>query len=65
MSTVERPPAAAEPGLDALPRFALDFAVDDPHAPSEVTLYDPLAEDVTTSWLTVDAAVAIDLAEVA
>ena len=65
MSTAGRRPLPAPTGLDPLPSFALDFGVDDPHDPSEVTVYDPLAEDVTTSWLTIEAAAAVDLVDVA
>ncbi|MDZ7702406.1 MAG: hypothetical protein U5J98_10290 [Halobacteriales archaeon] len=65
MSTAERRPVQLAPTLDALPRFELDYGVDDRHEPTEVTIYDPLAADVTTSWLTADAAAAVDLADVA
>lgn len=65
MSTADRHPVELAPALDALPRFELAYGVDDRREPATVTIYDPLAEDVTTSWLSVDAAAALDLADVA
>lgn len=65
MSAAEPTPVGTASPLEALPRFELDYGVDDRREPAEVTIYDPLAEDVTTRWLTVDAAAAVDLAAVA
>lgn len=65
MSTTETRPVPRPNPLESLPEFALDYGVDDRREPTEITIYDPLAEDVTTRWLTVDAAGAIDLAAVA
>lgn len=64
MSTAEQPVELAT-ARDRLPAFELDYGVDDHRQPTEITVYDPLAADVTTRWLTVDAASAIDLADVA
>lgn len=50
--------------LNDLPQFDLDFDLDDPVDPSAVTVYDGRAEDNTTTWITVDVAHAIDLADV-
>ena len=65
MSTTEPRRVALASVLEALPRFELDYAVDDPQVPAEVTIYDPLATDPTTHWLTVDVGSAVDLADVA
>lgn len=65
MSTAERTPAQLPAALGGFPQFELDFGVDDEHEPTEITIYDPLAEDLTTFWLTIDAASAVDLADVA
>lgn len=64
MSTAEQPVELAA-ALDALPVFDLDYGVDDHREPTEITVYDPLAVDDMTRWLTVDAAFSIDLADVA
>lgn len=65
MSGPARTPVELETGRATHPEFELDFDVDDQHEPSAVTIHDPQAADVTTYWLTVDAAWAIDLAAVA
>lgn len=65
MNTTDTRPIPLPNPLQALPEFELDYGVDDRHEPTEITIYDPLAEDVTTRWLTVDTASAIDLAAVA
>ena len=41
----------------------LAFVVDDPDAPTEVTIYPVTEEDVTTTWLTVDADQVVDLTD--
>jgi len=51
--------------LDELPTFDLDCTVDDVDHPSEVTVYSPWEGDVTTHWLSIDLAHAVDLADVA
>ena len=65
MSTAERQRVPLAAALEDLPRFELDFGVDDRREPAEVTIYDPFADDVTTRWLTVDLGSAVDLADVA
>lgn len=44
------------------PEFALDFLVDDEVEPSELTIFSPEGDDITTQWITVeiDAAVPIE-----
>lgn len=64
MSAAGRPvPPTA--GHDALPRFELDYGVDDRREPAEITVYDPSADDVTTRWLTADVEATVDLSDVA
>lgn len=65
MSTTEPRRVPLSSVLESLPRFEFDHAVDDPQAPAEVTIYDPLADDPTTHWLSVDVGSAVDLADVA
>lgn len=64
MSTVDQRAVRPE-DLDALPEFDLRHAVDDPDAPTSVTVYDPRADDSTTAWLTADLPWAVDLRDVA
>lgn len=65
MSTTEPEAVRLAAALNQLPAFDLDFGVDDRREPAEVTVYDPLADDVTTSWMTIDAPSAVDLADIA
>lgn len=50
--------------LAEYPTFALAYGVDDASCPSEVTVFEPDAEDVSTRWISVDAAHAIPLERV-
>ncbi|WEL19634.1 hypothetical protein [Candidatus Nanohalococcus occultus] len=43
--------------------YELERRLDDPDDPSEVTIYDPDADNLTTTWLTADLEVAVDLEE--
>lgn len=56
---------ARDPSLDVLPTFDLSFGLDDLEAPTRVTVYAEPDEEITTHWITVDAAHAVDLAQVA
>lgn len=51
-----------EPALADHPEFALHYRFDDPADPTELTIY-PVTdfEDITTTWLTIDAEHAVDL----
>ncbi len=49
----------------ALPCFDLEYGMDDPTAPSWVTVFDPDAEDVSTTWITMDARHTVPLGDVA
>lgn len=48
-----------------LPSFELEYGFDDEIDPSTVTVYDPDAEDVSTTWLTIDAGHSVSLEDVA
>lgn len=48
-------------GLDEWPTFQYEFAYDERRHPSEVTIFDTDAEDVTGAWLTADLETAIDM----
>ncbi|HKJ59072.1 MAG TPA: hypothetical protein VKA37_07580 [Halobacteriales archaeon] len=50
--------------LNDLPQFDLDYELDDPIEPTEVTVYEADAGDDTTNWITVAVADAIDLVDV-
>ena len=55
--------AATASAADGRPGEELAFGVDDPDTPTEVTVYPVTAENVTTTWLTVDADHVLDLTE--
>lgn len=44
-------------------RAGIEAAYDDPHDPSELTLFPADSDQVATRWLTVDLEHAVDLAE--
>lgn len=48
-----------------LPTFDLDYGLDDPDDPTAVTVFDPGAEDASTTWLTMDRRHAVPLEDVA
>lgn len=58
---------AVEPSspLNDLPQFELEYELDDPVEPTEVTVYEVDAADTTTNWITVAVDDAIDLVDVA
>ncbi len=59
MSAVE---PSTQPTLTDYPDFDLHYRFDDPADPSEVTIY-PVTDfdDITTTWLTIDADHAVAL----
>ena len=61
MSGVE----AVSGAIDDLPTFELDYGIDDPDEPGEVTIFAPEAEHVTTCWLSIDARHAVSIEDVA
>lgn len=50
---------------DELPTFELDYGIDGPDEPEEVTIYDPDAETVSTSWISIGAGHAVSIEDVA
>jgi hypothetical protein len=44
-------------------RLTLEWLCDDPADCEEVTVFDPVAEDPTTAWISVDAEAAVALYE--
>lgn len=52
----------ANPSCESYPWFDLDWKVDDPDAPSELTLV--ADEETTTEWISIDPAHAVALAGV-
>lgn len=65
MSETNDPSEAAERGWQSeLPCFPLSYRFDDPHEPATVTVYDPAAAELTTSWISADATVAVSLDEI-
>lgn len=48
-----------------LPSFELEYGLDDPEAPTAVTVFAPDAADVSTAWLSIDADHAVPLEDVA
>lgn len=51
--------------VDALPEFDLEYGIDDPDCPTSVTVYAPDAEDVCTTWISMDALHVVPLEDVA
>jgi hypothetical protein len=49
--------------LDSLPEVGLEWLCDEDDGCQELTVFDPSAEDATTTWLSVDADAAIPLEE--
>lgn len=47
--------------LDEFPDTGLDWARDDDHDPSRLTIFDPEGANVATAWVTVDSEIAISL----
>lgn len=43
------------------PTFELVYYYDDAEAPSEITVFDPEADDITTEWITAATEDAVDL----
>lgn len=48
-----------------LPTFDLEYGLDDPDHPTAVTVFAPDADDVSTAWISIDAAHAVPLEYVA
>ncbi len=66
MSETNEPSRATDTGSQSeLPSFPLSYRFDDPHEPETVTVYDPFAAELATTWISVDATVAVSLDEIA
>lgn len=48
MSATEPAPVRLTAALDVLPTYNFDSGIDDRQAPSGISTYDPIADDVTT-----------------
>lgn len=51
-----------DPSAD-YPTFYLCYDVDDPEDPSEVTVFSDRADEISTQWISVDAAHAVDVTD--
>jgi hypothetical protein len=51
--------------VEELPRFDLDFDLDTPDNPTEITIYSSLEAELATHWISIDADHAVDLRDVA
>jgi hypothetical protein len=61
VSLAEHPHAEGE-ALDAFPEFDLAYLFDDPDDPREVTVFsDAAGDDITTTWITIDAEHAVPI----
>ncbi|ELY32835.1 hypothetical protein C498_07245 [Haloferax volcanii DS2] len=45
--------------------FDLECIYDDPENPTELTVFSPKSEELTTSWITVDRGSAVSLDDIA
>lgn len=61
MSTAADRPDATSLALTDPPEFALAFLVDDEDDPTELTIFSPNEDDITTHWITVDYDTAIPI----
>lgn len=61
MSTAAHGPDASDFEPTDPPAFALDFLVDDEIDPTELTIFSPDEDDITTHWITVDFDVAVPI----
>jgi 2-phospho-L-lactate guanylyltransferase (CobY/MobA/RfbA family) len=50
---------------EELPRFDLDFDLDTPDDPTEVTIYSSQRAELATHWISIDVDHAVDLRDVA
>lgn len=50
---------------EELPTFELECWFDDPERPREVTVFDPLSEDRTSTWISADVSHTVPLDRVA
>lgn len=62
MSATTDGPVVSGNRVDELPRFPLEYLLDDAVEPTEVTVFRPGEDEITTHWITVgiDHAVPLD-----
>lgn len=62
MSVTTDGPAVSGNRVDELPEFSLEYLLDDAVDPTEVTVFRPCGDEITTHWITVgiDHAVPLD-----
>lgn len=61
MSTAADSPHAQNRDPTDPPEFELDYLVDDEVDPTELTVFSPIEDDITTHWITVDFESAIPI----
>ena len=65
MSAIKHTTTAADDAtLHKLPTFDLEYLFDDDEDPSEVTVFVDNAADLSTNWITIDAAHTVPLEDV-
>lgn len=46
------------------PEFTLDYMIDNEEDPTELTIFSPEEDDITTHWITVDFATAVPIQDI-
>ena len=64
MTTDDCEKPKSESQLDEFPETGLDWARDDDHEPSQLTIFDPEGPNIATAWLTADADSAVSLDQI-
>lgn len=64
MSALEPTSTNETANLEELPTFDLRYLYDDTETPSELTIFSPDMETLTTSWITIDASHAVPLEDI-
>lgn len=65
MSAADRSGSASRNPLEELPRFDLDYLVDDEDDPAEVTVLPASGDhDISSTWITIDLSHAVPLDEI-
>lgn len=61
MSTAADGPDQPERATSDRPQFELDFLVDDEVDPTELTVFSPADDDITTHWISIDFECAVPI----
>lgn len=61
MSTTSITPTTRSAELTEFPDFDLEYLFDDQDDPTEVTIFSPGNDDITTHWLTIDVDSAVSI----